>query len=1243
MAAPKLVFQIKSLPQTGENIQFTVGGQAYTITVVNFTTVGVGEVSNVTTPSKTVSDVKQFQDNLKDAFNRLNIVDYLALSVGNDIVEYESSVDDVAHNFSAVTDSANIDLIQQIDSGVAVPAPGNTDGEIFNISIQHECKEYYPAEPRDFLYGNAGDVVTTTIDFSTNVALSYITFNYNLVENSVDPYPSSDDFVISDDFWLNSYTDTIQSFTGGVGVLSIGTPKQGVSGYAELFDLGGNNYRIVHEHILQPIVRLGDTTVNSVIIPDEFNGSNAVKYIFKIEGRNDLINPEPDVSTNNVNLSSYFKVGNTGFVDEFLNNGDANYRLFTDFSFNTGDGEIDKNQDSVTNIFFLKNTVGNWVNTADLIVYVQEIKDTFEQSLTLEQNLNIERLAFKADAVPVSGTNILNATATIDVDNTLLGITFEIAENTVEGDYIIWIAASNDNANVNHNNVFLQRGIAGLAADETTVQFGTYTNAPRADFNFNYHYNNDITNSFNQIKSFIEDRFVNRFRITSTPVNTLVKFTLGVKRTSNGEILESFDVFASSIDFATNRSFKLETTDVKNELEVTEVATDTWDFVYGSQIWKSWVDYTDVVFFAACTFIQDTASGETVEFTKEFWSPNFELSTYDTTQNTIAEPQALRSPNSIQFYDELTLTEVKGIIKNRDTRVTATFQDDNLNDLQLDEADMTGYISVNAIGDNQNTYEMFHATVSNGVLRPFEQITGEVSFLAKITKIDIKTAKIEAVILYDKLKSLFPNAELFDVTARLDKIQAALSCIAFMTNVNPGIDGNFTVSWGGVAASPEWRFEDGSKVLTQNIDTAGNGLDGTLQTVSFCAEDLSVLQDLQISDNKIVGHVDATKLTGIIDDILFNDNPELTSIQFANGIQSNLFYGQNCDLTGALDTSNVQTSTQFQVNNNPNLTGINLDNSATNINRFYVNDCNITGDLDLKNKTFNNLFFVNGNPNLTSISNINDNGGTGFTQFYFHSCNITGVLDLSNLQNATSGNPGFVGHSNPNLTGIIFSALDATQSPINFQLHNCDLTGTLDLSTRKFGFMNNFTLYNNVNLTSVILSPTLNIGNAPMNFYNCNLDTVVNLDKYLELTRRNNTSWRFEDNNMTSLQVDKILEDFDTVAEDLGYTNRSLTVHGTNAAPTNDITILNAILNAGTGYIVNDIITPTDGGGAGAQIQVDSVGGSGEILTASIINGGSGYTSVPTTFIGGTGSGVDLELFTYVLSIVNKGFTVTTS
>ena len=51
------------------------------------------------------------------------------------------------------------------------------------------------------------------------------------------------------------------------------------------------------------------------------------------------------------------KLGNTGFVNEFINNGDPNYRLFTDFSFNTGDGEIDKNQDSSANLFFLKNDV----------------------------------------------------------------------------------------------------------------------------------------------------------------------------------------------------------------------------------------------------------------------------------------------------------------------------------------------------------------------------------------------------------------------------------------------------------------------------------------------------------------------------------------------------------------------------------------------------------------------------------------------------------------------------------------------------------------------------------------------------------------------------------------------------------------------------------------------------------------------------------------------------------------------
>ncbi len=68
MAAPKLVFKIKGIPQTGEFIQFTVGGQAYTITVVDSTTQGVGEVRNVTGTGKKQTSSLQFAQSLQKAF-----------------------------------------------------------------------------------------------------------------------------------------------------------------------------------------------------------------------------------------------------------------------------------------------------------------------------------------------------------------------------------------------------------------------------------------------------------------------------------------------------------------------------------------------------------------------------------------------------------------------------------------------------------------------------------------------------------------------------------------------------------------------------------------------------------------------------------------------------------------------------------------------------------------------------------------------------------------------------------------------------------------------------------------------------------------------------------------------------------------------------------------------------------------------------------------------------------------------
>jgi hypothetical protein len=71
-----------------------------------------------------------------------------------------------------------------------------------------------------------------------------------------------------------------------------------------------------------------------------------------------------------------------------------------------------------------------------------------------------------------------------------------------------------------------------------------------------------------------------------------------------------------------------------------------------------------------------------------------------------------------------------------------------------------------------------------------------------------------------------------------------------------------------------------------------------------------------------------------------------------------------------------------------------------------------------------------------------------------------------------------------------------------------------------------------------------------------------------------------------------------------------------------------ALLSSGSAYTASDVLTVVGGTGTAAQITVDSVGGSGEILTFTVSNGGS-YTSNPSNPVsvtGGTGSSATFNL-----------------
>jgi hypothetical protein len=73
---------------------------------------------------------------------------------------------------------------------------------------------------------------------------------------------------------------------------------------------------------------------------------------------------------------------------------------------------------------------------------------------------------------------------------------------------------------------------------------------------------------------------------------------------------------------------------------------------------------------------------------------------------------------------------------------------------------------------------------------------------------------------------------------------------------------------------------------------------------------------------------------------------------------------------------------------------------------------------------------------------------------------------------------------------------------------------------------------------------------------------------------------------------------------------------------------------AGTGYTIGDILTISGGGDGNAEVEVLTVGGSGQVLTISLYDNGTGYTAGLTNLAttGGTGSACTLN----VTAIINQ-------
>lgn len=213
---------------------------------------------------------------------------------------------------------------------------------------------------------------------------------------------------------------------------------------------------------------------------------------------------------------------------------------------------------------------------------------------------------------------------------------------------------------------------------------------------------------------------------------------------------------------------------------------EDWIFKYPFQIWKDWINRQDVSLFSGVNCTQTLSNGQQVDFTKEFVSPIFELGDYDENKSGMDQPYALRTPESMQFYNTVTGDQVGTILNDVPTRVVATFRDENLNDLEsgvvsfptvmtianTGVGNLTGYFGITSDRNLQSEYLRFHNIRDNSLTTLWTNIPAGETNQATLTIVDIQTATLEAIIQPDGIRERFGNNfNCLNITARLDKFQ----------------------------------------------------------------------------------------------------------------------------------------------------------------------------------------------------------------------------------------------------------------------------------------------------------------------------------------------------------------------------------------------------------------------------------------------------------------------------------------
>lgn len=327
-------------------------------------------------------------------------------------------------------------------------------------------------------------------------------------------------------------------------------------------------------------------------------------------------------------------------------------------------------------------------------------------------------------------------------------------------------------------------------------------------------------------------------------------------------------------------------------------------------------------------------------------------------------------------------------------------------------------------------------------------------------------------------------------------------------------------------------------------------------------------------NSNITGNLDLSMLSGFPVNMTFENNSNLTGITLPTAVAINsgsnscitngigAFNFGSCDLQGTLDLSifpnfgGSGVGGSLDLRSNTGLTQVILTSSTKNFNEIRIDDCNLTGNLNLSGLTgrLGGVFQLQNNSNLTGVT---FSSGCTYqssvsSSFYLYNCDLTGTLDLTTLSGLGGS---FLINLNPNLTQILHGP-----SSSSFRIYyasNCNLTGTLDLSPLS-GLSGSIQIYINPSLTNITFptsvgtfnNTTVNEPDSAFALYQNGLN-YVDFKPLSGATLTDNSRIRLQNNGMTASEVNQILVDFSGNATYnlSGWDNINLNIGGSNADP----------------------------------------------------------------------------------------------